>query len=314
VSLTKGHIAQHGVRGPGGLEAAVIDVAQDILLAHLHDEGLFDDLLVFKGGTALRKMFAGTSGRFSTDLDFALEPITADRTSAVELLAETIDGHSTENFTYTVTEHRGKWSVGYESDLGDVTHLTTKLDIGPPVWLPPTRMPWVPTSVHRQYPLPSTLPVMALEENLAEKAARLNRVQLARDLYDLWWIGRTPPHSSFNEPLMTRLVALKCWVDVYGMRTTPVSWLAVDRAVAFDPKVWLETDRGIDDESIGLLMNPPPDLVQLRTDVSARYQFLTGVPVEVSEATQKDARGLGDVIKLLRELPGERFDETINPY
>ena len=30
---------------------------------------VFDDLVVFKGGTALRKLFAGAAGRFSTDID-----------------------------------------------------------------------------------------------------------------------------------------------------------------------------------------------------------------------------------------------------
>jgi hypothetical protein len=31
---------------------------------HLHEQGLLDDL-VFKGGTALRKLYAGNQGRFS---------------------------------------------------------------------------------------------------------------------------------------------------------------------------------------------------------------------------------------------------------
>ena len=48
---------------------AVLDIAQDFLLAHLHTHGVFDDLVVFKGGTALRKLFAGAAGRFSTDID-----------------------------------------------------------------------------------------------------------------------------------------------------------------------------------------------------------------------------------------------------
>ncbi|MGM0381732.1 MAG: nucleotidyl transferase AbiEii/AbiGii toxin family protein, partial [bacterium] len=33
---------------------------------------------MFKGGTALRKLFAGMEGRFSTDLDFALFDRTED--------------------------------------------------------------------------------------------------------------------------------------------------------------------------------------------------------------------------------------------
>ncbi|WP_425957039.1 nucleotidyl transferase AbiEii/AbiGii toxin family protein [Xylanimonas sp. McL0601] len=56
----------------------MIDIAQDLLLAHLVDAEVFD-LLVFKGGTALRKTFAGPAGRFSTDLDFSLRHPDADR-------------------------------------------------------------------------------------------------------------------------------------------------------------------------------------------------------------------------------------------
>jgi Nucleotidyl transferase AbiEii toxin, Type IV TA system len=36
-----------------------------------HQREIFDHL-VFKGGTALRKLYAGNAGRFSTDLDFSV--------------------------------------------------------------------------------------------------------------------------------------------------------------------------------------------------------------------------------------------------
>lgn len=312
--LTPGLIARHAPGGQGGKEAAIIDIAQDLLLAHVAGEGMFDDLLVFKGGTALRKMFAGSAGRFSTDLDFALAPIDADRGTVTELLVDTIDGFSTDDFSYTVEEHRGKWHVRYESRFGDVGALSTKLDVGPPVWLPPQQRPWVKAGVHDSYELPDALPVMALEENLSEKIARLNRVQLARDLYDLWWIGTNPPHSAFDEELVAKLAALKCWVDTYGLRSSQCTWLAVDNATALDPPAWLEPDQRVTDESIGLLMNPPPDLKQLRKDVSARYRFLGNIPTELANITQQDRRALGDITAQLRLLPGSRFTEDLVIY
>jgi hypothetical protein len=69
--LTPGWLARHTPQGPGGRQAALIDIAQDLLLARLHQRGVFDHL-VFKGGTALRKLYAGNAGRFSTDLDFSI--------------------------------------------------------------------------------------------------------------------------------------------------------------------------------------------------------------------------------------------------
>lgn len=312
--LTPGLIARHAPRGPGGREAAIIDIAQDILLSRLAAEGLFDDLLVFKGGTALRKMYAGVAGRFSTDLDFALAPIDADRDTTTELLVSAIDGYQTNDFSYRTTERRGKWLVSYQSRFGDVGALTTKLDVGPPVWLPPQQRPWVEAPIHAAYDLPDTLPVMALEENLAEKIARLNRVQLARDLFDLWWIGTNPPHSSFDEYLVATTATLKCWVDTYGIHSNTATWTTIDGADPLDPQGWLAPRAKIDDESIGLLMNPPPDLAQLREEVSDRYQFLATISSTVAEATRQDRRALGEIIRLIRELPGSRFDDSIILY
>lgn len=40
-------------------DAALLDVAQDYALKHLHDQGLFDLGFVLKGGTSLRKLRAG---------------------------------------------------------------------------------------------------------------------------------------------------------------------------------------------------------------------------------------------------------------
>lgn len=313
-TLTPGLIARHTPRGSGGREAAVIDIAQDVLLTHLVGEGVFD-LLVFKGGTALRKVYAGAAGRFSTDLDFSLAHMSDDRDAVTSLLVGTIDGYRTDDFGYRVTEQRGKFEVRYNSRFGDVSALSTRLDVGPPVWLPPVTRPWVPAPVHVAYDLPQGIATMALEENLAEKVARLNRRRLARDLYDLWWIGTNPPFSGFDEALVARLAALKCWVDTHGLHASPtISWNTVDGATVFDPDRWLTAAARVNDESIGLLMNPPPNLAKLHTDVIARYQFLARVPAEVADATRQDRRGLADVHRQLRQLPGGRFSDDITLY
>lgn len=48
VNITKARIAQHAPSRGQGREAALLDIAQDLILRELHDEGLLD-LLVFKG-------------------------------------------------------------------------------------------------------------------------------------------------------------------------------------------------------------------------------------------------------------------------
>jgi hypothetical protein len=53
VTVTRARVLRHAPTSSQGFEAAVIDIAQDLLLRHLHDVGLLTEL-AFKGGTALR--------------------------------------------------------------------------------------------------------------------------------------------------------------------------------------------------------------------------------------------------------------------
>ncbi|MDN5895661.1 MAG: nucleotidyl transferase AbiEii/AbiGii toxin family protein, partial [Nocardioides sp.] len=69
--VTEGHLVRHYQGAKGGRDAALLDIAQDHALHLLHESGLFEQGLIFKGGTALRKFRAGNAGRFSTDFDFA---------------------------------------------------------------------------------------------------------------------------------------------------------------------------------------------------------------------------------------------------
>ena len=73
ISIQPGHIARHTPRNAGaqGREAAVVDIAQDLLLRELQENGTLASVVI-KGGTAIRKLYAGNEGRFSLDLDFAV--------------------------------------------------------------------------------------------------------------------------------------------------------------------------------------------------------------------------------------------------
>jgi uncharacterized protein len=115
--LTIGRLAQHTPNGPGGRYAALIDIAQDLLLAHLYDQGIFDHL-VFKGGTALRKLYAGGSGRFSTDLDFSMRHPSDDPAAVLQLHRDEIDGYAVDDFAYHVDNHRGRAIVSYTTPFG----------------------------------------------------------------------------------------------------------------------------------------------------------------------------------------------------
>ena len=309
--MTEGLLARHTPNGPLGRSAALIDVAQDLLLGHLVDAGIFEHL-VFKGGTALRKTYAGNAGRFSTDLDFSLRTAGEDPAVIQDLLSETIDGTAIDGFSYKVEIRRDRPTVVYETPFGQPGALTTKLDVGPPVWLEPVEKGWVELPVHRAYQLPSAVPVMAIEENIAEKIARLNRLTPARDVYDLVWLAKTSPHSQFDRALVRRLAILKCWVDVNGLHAPSVSWLGPPGADVLKTGEWLRlrAAREFDDESIGVLATPAPDLDRLASDLQSRYSFLGEVDDLDRRLLDCGPGDRSDVIAAIQALPGGRFAEV----
>ncbi|WP_166347335.1 nucleotidyl transferase AbiEii/AbiGii toxin family protein [Phytoactinopolyspora limicola] len=307
-ALTAGWLARHTPPGAGGRYAALIDIAQDLLLAHLAERGMFDHL-VFKGGTALRKLYAGNAGRFSTDLDFSVRDPDDDPNAVAELLRAEIDGQQINGFTYHVTDRRGRAHVHYDTPFGSVGNLTTKLDIGPAPWLPPHERGWIPLPIHRAYALPDSLPVMALEENMAEKIARLARRTPARDVYDLVWIATTSPHSSFDRDTVRRLAILKTWVDQYGLSSPPTTWPQVTGAVDYDPPLWrtIRHSTDYDEDSIGLLAIPAPSLDELSTQLRNHYDFLAEPDDTEQRIVTSNANGRRLVLASLTELPGACF-------
>lgn len=212
INIQPGHIARHTPRNAGaqGREAAVVDVAQDLLLQHLHEEGELD-FVAIKGGMAIRKLYAGKEGRFSLDLDFSVSEFGLDRDEVAAAFTGKVDGLSIGPFRYGVRERRGKWSVVFEGNLIRNPSLTTKLDFSPAPWLEPVERTWVPMAIHSQYA--ASLPAIrtvGLEENITEKVARLNRTTTARDMYDLAWIMNSASLArSLDLDLIRRLSVLK---------------------------------------------------------------------------------------------------------
>lgn len=218
--ITEEHLVRHYQGAKGGRDVALLDIAQDHALFLLHQAGLFNQGLVFKGGTALRKFRAGNSGRFSTDLDF-----TAPGDNLPLAALEALDGAGLDGFSFAV-ENLG--DDGRRGDLRIETpfgrpNLGAKIELARhrlsliPDVLDPIRLP-----IHRRYDstVPPT-PVIRTEEAITEKLARFRRVSLARDLYDLQWYAT---NGIMNEPLVRRLWVLKVYRDVVadGRGTPPI--------------------------------------------------------------------------------------------
>lgn len=311
-NLTVGWLARHTPKGPGGRYAALIDIAQDLLLDHLHEQGIFEHL-VFKGGTAMRKLYAGNAGRFSTDLDFSVRDPGDDPTAVSDLLRGEIDGLEIDGFHYTVHDHRGRPEVAYRTPFGAVGNLTTKLDIGPPPWLPPDYRSWIRLAIHDAYSLPTGLPVMALVENMAEKIARLTRRTPARDVYDLVWIATNSPHSGFDRAAVRRLAILKNWVDQYGLASPPATWAPVSGAAAYNPELWrrARTVADFDEQSIGVLSVPPPSLDDLGRQLLDLYGFLAEPDATEQAIITGGASSRPKVLDMIKALGGTRYADRV---
>lgn len=298
--LTPGHIARH--RPPQsrvGTDIVVLDIAQDFLLAHLHQRGVLGELATFKGGTALRKLFAGTQGRFSTDIDLAANEVGVDRRALAEMIAGECDV-TLGPFRFAPSSERGRWNIRVSSPFGNPA-VSIKLDVGPSCWIRPEVRHFVTHPIQQRYgfELPA-IPCMRLEEILAEKVARLTRSSTARDASDLVWAATTSPHSRFSAALVRTLAVLKVWVDNQGMGP---DWSPALAALPFDAARWLAPRAGWDDEQIGLLTSPPPALATLEAEMRRLYAWIRNVSPEEARWASADARDRGDVIRAIQALP-----------
>lgn len=287
--LTEGHLARHYQGSKGGRDAALLDIAQDHALYRLHQLGLFDQGLVFKGGTALRKFRAGNSGRFSTDLDFAAP----DESLALAVL-DVLDGTEIDGFTFALA------NIGDDGRRADLTVGTPfgALRLGAKVELARhalTLAP-VPLPIHARYDfeLPA-LPVVRTEEAIAEKLARYRRVPLARDLYDLHWYASA---GALDEVLVRRLWVLKVYRDIVvdGRGTKPIDPADILNA-------WTAAEFHAED--IGYLTRP------VRVDewlaaVRTRYAFLTDLTADERRWAEGNARYLKEVTAALAPSSTDR--------
>jgi len=192
------------------------EVVLTFLLQLLSERGILDRL-AFKGGTCLRKMFIGSQGRFSTDLDFTaleehdhetviLQMMQAFETEfhGIQFLIpddsyyETVDGLSWgANPTYSHA-----WNGSGQSEVRlQISRRETPT-------LPPERMRQCEQSYFRLLPFaPAEITCLALPEIIAEKIRACYQRNKVRDIYDLGMYATRP----LNQPLIRRLVVLKLW-------------------------------------------------------------------------------------------------------
>jgi len=208
---------QHRIREAArvsGLGQQVVerDYAQGCMLLGIANEPLLRDALVFKGGTALRKIHI-PGFRFSEDLDFTADggPMGADLESAVRKVAAAAEASARQYGAVTMTvdryEERLPHPGGQEAFIVRVQFPWQRRPMVPVMVEitqdEPVLMPSPPRPVLHAYGEPFDVSVCAygLEEIAAEKLRAIRQTQArlaargwarsrARDYYNLWHLVR----------------------------------------------------------------------------------------------------------------------------
>jgi predicted nucleotidyltransferase component of viral defense system len=186
------------------------------LLQLLSERGILDRL-AFKGGTCLRKMFLGTHGRFSTDLDFTgIEE--HDHEEVILAMMEAFEQpfygiqFAIPDEGYYETQDGMSWGVNptyaHEWNASGVSEVKLQISRRETPTLPTERRPQLEQSYFKLLPfVPVQIICLALEEILAEKIRACYQRNKARDIFDLGVFATRP----LNQPLIRRLVVLKLW-------------------------------------------------------------------------------------------------------
>lgn len=175
--LTRRELRQQAGRQGVSLGALEKDYILTLILQRIYAEEKWRQMLIFKGGTALHKLYLHR--RLSLDLDFtAQEPVSLEAIrSVLEMPAiggQVKDAHA---FDDALTIDR----LGFVGPLRHPNSIKVDISFREAVQLPPREV--VLSTVYSP-PFPVTC--MALEELLAEKIRAVLMRRAPRDYFDLW--------------------------------------------------------------------------------------------------------------------------------
>ena len=214
--LTKPQVQRYSAdSGLRDIRIAEKEVVLTFLLQLLPERHLLDRL-AFKGGTCLRKMFTGSQGRFSTDLDFTgleehdHEDVILDMMAAFEQPFHGIQ-FSIPDEEYYETQDGLSWGVNpayaHEWNAGG-SEIKLQISRRETPTLPTERLPQLEQSYFQLLPFaPDAINCLALPEIIAEKIRACYQRNKARDIYDLGVFAVRP----LDQALVRRLVVLKLW-------------------------------------------------------------------------------------------------------
>jgi predicted nucleotidyltransferase component of viral defense system len=188
------------------------DVVLTYALAALVQDGVMAEL-AFKGGTCLRKLVFGSSGRFSEDLDFTLATDLPEDDVLLRLVEVFNRAHhgvafSLDEYYKTDDDTSFGGDVSYRHDWNERGHFRLQVSLRERPTLPVVARPMKPHGYFAQLEF-TPPPVRTLDplEMMAEKVRASFQRAKVRDLYDLRCFAATP----FDGEVLRHLAVLKLW-------------------------------------------------------------------------------------------------------
>jgi len=269
------------------LPVAERDVVLTYVLRILADAGLLERL-VFKGGTCVRKVFLGRSGRFSEDLDFTAMGV-SDPDDLILTIAGVFDDQTrygiafsvqTEDFHVREDRLACGARIGYVHEWNPSAQFAIDVSLREEPVLGVRTLPLLDDSYFKY--LEIELPVVTtlrFEEIVAEKIRATYQRLTVRDVYDLYRFRQKP----FDRDLVRTLTVLKLWLvgDVFdpdrfftGLESERYDWSDLVRLVRRDrrPETKMVITACLD--AYGFLRNLSPDESELAGDPHRRLQDL----------------------------------------
>lgn len=264
--------------GIKNLEIAEREVILTYALGLLAEAGL-SSRLAFKGGTCIRKVHVGFSGRFSMDLDYTALNV-MDPEDVVLNLMEAFN-REFHGITFRLDK---EWRVtqgglscavepAYSHSWNDNGAFEVQVSFREQPTLEMETKPLLPQPYFEDLEFePPDVPCIEFHEVLSEKIRAAYQRTKVRDLHDLFTLASKP----FNRPLVRRLAVIKLWqvrssfhpeAFVERIRAGPYDWKDLERLVQQREKL------------------NPMDIVN---DCIAAYSFLAELTQE-EQALAKDA-------------------------
>lgn len=187
--------------------ASADQVEHDLILSRaiceLYQHPTISQELVFRGGTALHKLFFGKAGRFSEDLDF-VQVSAGPIGEIVNAIRECLDHWLGEP---TWKQNQGRFILNYrfKTEIEPIITRKVKIEINTREHFnvhPHIKIPFGITN-NSWYQGHSNVLTYSLEELLATKLRALYQRKKGRDLYDIWYVSTREPNLNIDSVVNT---------------------------------------------------------------------------------------------------------------